>query len=45
MPLDHADRLVELFPDATKVIVDDSWTLIPEDQPEVMAGALREFVG
>ena len=45
MPLDHADRLAALFPDATKMIVDDSWTLIPEDQPEVMAGALREFVG
>lgn len=45
MPLEHADRLVALFPDATKVIVDDSWTLVPEDQPEVMATALREFVG
>lgn len=45
MPLAHADRLVELLPDARKVIVDDSWTLIPEDQPEAMARALREFVG
>lgn len=45
MPLAHADRLVELYPDATKVIVDDSWTLIPEDQPEVIAHALRTFVG
>ncbi|MGE2729556.1 alpha/beta fold hydrolase [Mycolicibacterium vaccae] len=45
MPLAHADRLVELFPDARKVIIDDSWTLIPEDQPEAMAHALREFVG
>ncbi|CRK50962.1 Alpha/beta hydrolase fold protein [Rhodococcus sp. RD6.2] len=44
MPLAHADRLVELYPNATKVIVDDSWTLIPEDQPEVMAEALRAFV-
>jgi pimeloyl-ACP methyl ester carboxylesterase len=44
MPLEHADRLVELYPDATKVIVDDSWTLIPEDQPEAMADALRAFV-
>ena len=44
MPLAHADRLVELYPDATKVIVDDSWTLVPEDQPEVMAEALRAFV-
>lgn len=44
MPLEHADRLVELFPDATKVIVDDSWTLIPEDQPETIAEELRKFV-
>ncbi|UXA13507.1 alpha/beta hydrolase [Mycobacterium sp. SMC-8] len=45
MPLAHADRLVELYPDARKVIVDDSWTLIPEDQPAIMAQLLRDFVG
>lgn len=45
MPLEHADRLVALFPDAIKMVVDDSWTLIPEDQPAAMAAALREFVG
>ena len=45
MPLAHADRLVELFPNATKEIVEDSWTLIPEDQPEIMVEALRHFVG
>lgn len=45
MPLQHADRLVELFSDARKVVVDDSWTLIPEDQPEIMAQLLRDFVG
>ena len=44
MPLAHADRLVSLFPEATKVIVEDSWTLIPEDQPEVIAELLRAFV-
>ena len=44
MPLEHADRLVELFPNASKVVVDDSWTLIPEDQPEAMADLLRGFV-
>lgn len=43
MPLAHADRLVELYPDARKVIVDDSWTLIPEDQPQVLAELLRAF--
>ena len=40
-----AEQLVELYPDARKVIVDDSWTLIPEDQPEMMAQLLRDFVG
>ncbi|CQD18786.1 hydrolase or acyltransferase of alpha/beta superfamily protein [Mycolicibacterium conceptionense] len=45
MPLAHADRLVDLYPQASKQIVDDSWTLIPEDQPRVMADALRAFVG
>lgn len=44
MPLDHADRLVALYPDARKVIVDDSWTLVCEDQPEIMAQVLRDFV-
>jgi pimeloyl-ACP methyl ester carboxylesterase len=44
MPLEHADRLVALYPNATKQVVEDSWTLIPEDQPEVMAAALRSFV-
>lgn len=43
MPLSHADRLVELYPDARKVIIDDSWTLIPEDQPQAMAEVLRDF--
>ncbi|MFD1812494.1 alpha/beta fold hydrolase [Rhodococcus gannanensis] len=45
MPLAHADRLVELFPNASKIVVDDSWTLIPEDQPETMVEVLRTFVG
>jgi pimeloyl-ACP methyl ester carboxylesterase len=45
MPLAHADRLAQLYPNATTVIVEDSWTLIPEDQPAAMAVALRNFVG
>ena len=44
MPLKHARRLVELFPDARLVEIEDSWTLIPEDQPEKFAAALRDFV-
>lgn len=44
MPLEHAHRLVDLFPDARLMLIDDSRTLIPEDQPEQFATALREFV-
>ncbi|MDV6263656.1 alpha/beta fold hydrolase [Rhodococcoides yunnanense] len=44
MPLIHADRLRALFADARQVLIDDSWTLIPEDQPERFAAALRQFV-
>jgi pimeloyl-ACP methyl ester carboxylesterase len=44
MPLAHAHRLAETFVDATVVEVDDSWTLIPTDQPRVFADALRRFV-
>lgn len=45
MPLEHADRLIELYPNSTKLIIDDCWTLIPEDQPAAMVVALRNFVG
>lgn len=45
MPLVHADRLVELYPNSTKLIIDDSGTLIPEDQPTALVEALRNFVG
>lgn len=44
MPLEHAHRLVDLFPDARLMLIDDSRTLIPEDQPEQFATAIREFV-
>ncbi len=45
MPLAHADRLARLYPESTTVIVEDSWTLIPEDQPAAVVTALRDFVG
>jgi pimeloyl-ACP methyl ester carboxylesterase len=44
MPPDHGRRLVELLPDARLVEVDDSYTLIPVDQPAVLARSIREFV-
>ncbi|WP_132991700.1 alpha/beta fold hydrolase [Gordonia zhaorongruii] len=44
MPIAHARQMVGEFPDARLVEVDDSWTLIPEDQPEVFARELSKFV-
>jgi pimeloyl-ACP methyl ester carboxylesterase len=43
MPLEHAHRLVELFDDASLVEIDDSYTLVPLDQPTRLATAIREF--
>lgn len=45
MPREHGRRLAELLPLARLVEIADSGTLIPEDQPEQLARALREFVG
>lgn len=45
MPVEHARRMADEFPDATLVEVADSGTLIPEDQPERFAEELRAFVG
>ncbi|GAA4677788.1 alpha/beta fold hydrolase [Gordonia humi] len=45
MPIGHARRMAGEFGDARLVEIDDSWTLLPEDQPERVAAALSEFVG
>jgi len=44
MPRDHGQRLVELLPQGRLVEVDDSYTLIPVDQPTELARHIREFV-
>ncbi|HVV13757.1 alpha/beta hydrolase [Amycolatopsis sp.] len=44
MPREHGRRLAELFPDGRLVEVEDSYTLVPEDQPELLVRLLREFV-
>ncbi|MBB3052161.1 pimeloyl-ACP methyl ester carboxylesterase [Prauserella isguenensis] len=44
MPRDHGRRLADLFPEGRLVEVPDSRTLIPEDNPEFLARALREFI-
>jgi pimeloyl-ACP methyl ester carboxylesterase len=43
MPSEHGRKLAEDFPDARLVEIDDSYTLIPIDQPLEMATAIRDF--
>ena len=45
MPPAHAERLAKHFENARLVWVDDSFTLIPIDRPEVLTRQLREFLG
>ena len=44
MPLEHARRLAAAFPRGRLVEVADSYTLVPEDQPTVLAALLRDFI-
>jgi pimeloyl-ACP methyl ester carboxylesterase len=44
MPVEHGRRLAELLPDGRYVEIEDSYTLIPEDQPGELAAAIRDFV-
>lgn len=43
MPPEHGRRLTDLFPLGQLVEVDDSYTLIPLDQPTELARAIRAF--
>jgi pimeloyl-ACP methyl ester carboxylesterase len=45
MPPEHGRRLAALLPQAQLVEVADSSTLIPLDQPETLAHAIRQFIG
>jgi pimeloyl-ACP methyl ester carboxylesterase len=45
MPRDHGPRLAALFEKGRLVEIPDSYTLIPEDQPGLLADELRSFVG
>jgi pimeloyl-ACP methyl ester carboxylesterase len=42
-PLDLAKRLAALLPNATLVTVKDSYTFVPEDQPDVLSGLVVDF--
>lgn len=44
MPLEHGRRLAELLPQGRLVVIPDSRTLIPFDQPQRLADELRAFV-
>jgi pimeloyl-ACP methyl ester carboxylesterase len=44
MPPEHGVRLAALLPQGTLVEVDDSYTLVPLDQPAVLADHIRDFV-
>ena len=43
MPPEHGRRLAELIPQGQLAEVDDSYTLIPLDQPARLAQLVREF--
>jgi pimeloyl-ACP methyl ester carboxylesterase len=43
-PLKYARRFAEAVPDGTLEEIDDSYTFIPEDQPERLAEAIATFV-
>lgn len=44
MPREHGRRLAELLPQGRLLEIEDSCTLIAEDQPEALSTALRTFV-
>lgn len=44
-PLAMAHRLARAFPDATLELIDDSYTFVPEDQPETLVRLVVNFLG
>jgi pimeloyl-ACP methyl ester carboxylesterase len=44
MPIEHARRFAALFPDSRLVEIPDAYTLIPIDQPRLLASELRNFI-
>jgi pimeloyl-ACP methyl ester carboxylesterase len=44
MPREHGRRLAQLLPHAELVEIADSYTLIPEDQPAMLAAHIRELM-
>ena len=44
-PVEHAHRLADLLPDARVEEIADSYSFVPEDQPERLTELIREFAG
>lgn len=44
MPREHGPRLAELYPQGRLVEIENSSTLVPEDQPERLGAVLTEFL-
>ena len=44
-PLEHAERMLAAFPRARLEEIPDSYTFVPEDQPDRLAAAVAEFAG
>ncbi|MEV0294153.1 alpha/beta hydrolase [Nocardia sp. NPDC050710] len=42
-PIEFAERLARDLPDATLTLIDDSYTFLPEDQPELLTERILEF--
>jgi pimeloyl-ACP methyl ester carboxylesterase len=42
-PIEHAHRLADLLPDSRLELIDDSYTFVPEDQPERLAELIDGF--
>jgi pimeloyl-ACP methyl ester carboxylesterase len=45
MPLEHGRRLAELLPQGQLAEIDDSYTLVPLDQPARLAQVIGDFIG
>lgn len=44
MPREHGPRLAEIFTNSHLVEIEDSYTLVPEDQPTTLAAELQHFI-
>ena len=42
-PAEYGERLAHDFPNGRLERIEDSWTFVPEDQPELLAKLIAEF--